>query len=369
MAEFSRRDFLKALAAATLSGMASQGFARGIDRSSAPFEFLVAGDSLMWGQGLEEPDKFYSLTAQWLRTEAFDGPRDVNLKVKAHSGSTLKFHAEEAAKFRKAGRLETSGYEPEVNVGFPSIWKQIEVASSEYKAAGSPGADLVMLCGGITDITTSRVFDPKGNDDVLKADIKRYCQDDMFDVIDLAAKNNPRAKIAVVGYYPVITTHSTGGKLLNAWLEALSFPRGLKFVANNPIGRPIFFNRLKRRAIERSRLWFQESNTNFQLAVDRLNQVHGNTRAVFIRTPLTDENAVEAPKTKLFTMGKGGVVKDPLARERIKVCRRSLTELKATTSIDYSIRLCEIAAIGHPDAAGARAYAEALRSGLRPFLR
>ncbi len=369
MAGYSRRDFLKAIAAATVAGIASRGFARGFGQDSTPFEFLVLGDSLMWGQGLQEADKFYSLTAEWLRKDAFGSPREVNLRVKAHSGSSLKFHAEEAEKFRKAGRSETTGYEPEVNVGFPSIWKQIEMASGEYKAAGSAGADLVMLCGGITDITTARVFDPKGDDDKLKAEIKRYCQDDMFDVIDLAAKNNPRAKIVVVGYYPVITTHSTGSKVLNAWLEALSFPRALKFVPNNPLVRPMFFNRIKRRAIVRSQIWLDESNKNFQLAVDRLNKAHGSTRAVFVRSPLTEENGVEAPRTKLFRMGKGGVVKDTLASDRIKACRRSLPELKSTTGIAYSVRLCEIAAIGHPDQAGARAYAEAIRSVLPTLLK
>jgi len=369
MAKFSRRDFLKALAAATVAGMASRGFARGFGQDSTSFEFLVVGDSLMWGQGLQEPDKFYSLTAEWLRKDAFGSHREVNLKVKAHSGSSLKFHPEDAEKFRKAGRSETSGFEPEVNVGFPSIWKQIEVATDEYRAAGLAGADFVMVCGGITDITTARVFDPKGDDDKLKAEIKQYCQDDMFDVIDLAAKNNPRAKIAVVGYYPVITTHSTGSKVLNAWLEALSFPRALKFVPNNPIVRPMFFNRIKRRAIVRSRIWLDESNKNFQLAVDRLNEAHASTRAVFVRSPLTEENGVEAPETKLFRMGKGGVVKDTLARARIKACRRSLPDLKATTGIDYSVRLCEIAAIGHPDQAGALAYAEAIRSVLPTLLK
>lgn len=365
MPEFSRRDFLKALAAATISSMVSRGFAR----DGGAFEFLVVGDSLMWGQGLDEADKFYSLTAEWLRREAFDAARKVNLKVKAHSGSTLKFHAEEAEKFRKVDRPEISGYPPEVNVGFPSIWKQVELAAQEYRAEASPGADLVMICGGITDITTSRVFDPKGNDDTLRTEIRRYCQDDMFDVIDLAAKQNPRANIVVVGYFPVITSHSAGSKVLNAWLEALSFPRALKFVANNPIVRPIFFNRLKKRAIERSRIWLEESNRNFQQAVDRLNQAHQATRAVFVRSPLTDEHALETPETKLFRMGKGGVVQDNRARDRVKECRNSLPELKRSTGVDYSVRLCEIAAIGHPDKAGAIAYADAIKSALLPILR
>ena len=226
-----------------------------------------------------------------------------------------------------------------------------------------------MICGGITDITTARVYDPNGNDETLRSEVKRYCQDDMFDVLDLAATKNPDAKLAVIGYFPAISPMTSSGKILNAWLETLSFPRPFKVFANNPIVRPLFFEKLRKRAIVRSRIWFEESNKNFRIAVDRINEKYGRQRAVFIESPLTDDNAAEAPNTLLFRMGKGGVVKDPQARGRIKDCREALPELKRSTGIEYSVRLCEVAAIGHPDPAGSRAYAEAIKSALRPILR
>lgn len=365
----NRREFLASIAAASL--FAALGgrpmFARNL--ASAPFELLVVGDSLIWGQGLEEKDKFYSLIAEWLKDSAFGGPRDVDLKVKAHSGATIKFHKDEAEKYQKAGRDETFYYKPEVNVGFPSSWKQIEVASSEYRKANVKGADLVMICGGITDITTSRVFDPKGDDDALKAEIKKYCHDDMYDLLEHAKANNPDATLVVIGYFPAVSPKSSSSKLLNAWLEALSFPRPLKFAANNPLGRKIFFDKLKKRAIERSRIWVDESNRNFASAVEAINAKYGPGRAVFVRSPLTEDNAVEAPDTKLFRMGKGGVVKDAVSPSRIKDCRESLPELKRSTGIDYPVRLCEIASIGHPDPSGARLYAEAIKSAVLPILK
>jgi hypothetical protein len=371
MNKITRRDFLKSLAAASAVFSVS---AKGLSITSLlggaadPFEFLVIGDSLIWGQGLEEKDKFYTLTADWLRGSAFGSPREVNLKVKAHSGATLKFHPEEAEKYKKAGRDETFYYKPEVNVGFPSSWKQVEVAAEEYRAGGKSGADLIMISGGITDITTSRVFDPKGNDDVLRAEIKQYCQDDMFDVLDLAATKNPNAKLAVIGYFPAITAKSSSSKLLNAWLELLSFPRPFKFLANNPISRRLFFEKLRKRGIERSRIWLEESDRNLQIAVERINQKYGPRRAIFIKCPLTDEQSAEAPNTMLFRMGKGGIVKDAMARSRIKDCREALPELKRSTGIEYSIRLCEAAAVGHPDPAGSRMYAEAIKTAITPLL-
>lgn len=365
----SRRDFLKHLGAASaLLTLGGSGLAHLTNIDDPPFEVLVVGDSIIWGQGLEEKDKFYSLIAEWLRTEAFGKARQVYLKVKAHSGSTLKFHPGEAEKYKKVGRNEDYPFKPEVNVGFPSIWKQIEMAANEYRAEGKRGADLMMICGGITDITTSRVFDPKGNDDTLRSEVRRYCRDDMFDVLELAANNNPNALLAVIGYFPVITPYSQNGKMLNAWLEALSFPRAMKVFVNNPVVRPMVFNKLKKRAIERSRIWLEESNKNFESAVNALNEKHRSKRAVFVRTPLTEENGAEAPKTMLFRMGRNGVVEDAVARQRIKECREALPELKKTTGIDYPLRLCEIAAIGHPNPDGSRAYAEAIKSAIRPII-
>lgn len=362
MLKLDRRSFLRTLLVSML-GVALGGPAL-LGQSSKPYEMLVVGDSLIWGQGLEEKDKFYSLTADWLRKTL---SRPVELKVKAHSGSTLKFHADEAAKYAKADRDENFFYKPEINVAFPSIYRQIETASDEYRRDGKT-ADLIMLTGGITDITTTGVLNPKGDDEELKRDIERHLRDDLYDVIELAAERNPNAKIVVVGYFPVITSYSQSSKLLNAWLEALSFPRFLKFVPNNPLVRPIFFNKLRKRAIDRSRIWLETSSSSMAEAVARLNKKLGSERAVFVRTPLTDEHATEAPNTRLFRMGKGGNVKDVKARERTRDCREALPKLKKETGIDYPVRLCEIAAIGHPDPAGSRMYADAIIERLARYL-
>src|SRR5437870_2583104 len=261
MTNFTRRDFLKALAGAAglfvVSGRNAliASAAEGV----APFEFLVIGDSIIWGQGLEEKDKFYSLTANWLRGEVYKGRRDVNLKVKAHSGSTLKFHPDEAEKYKKAGRDETYYYKPEVNVGFPSIWKQIEVAGDEYKADGRPGgSDLIMLTGGITDIGVSKVLDPHGDNAKLPLMIEKYCRDDMFDVIEFAARKNPNALSAVVGYFPILSPKAPSGKLFNSYLESASFPHPLKPFVNNGILRPLLFEKSRKKGIARSRIWFDE---------------------------------------------------------------------------------------------------------------
>jgi hypothetical protein len=337
-------------------------------QSAKPFELLVVGDSLIWGQGLEEKDKIYTHVANWLRDGGLNGARRVSVKVKAHSGSTVKFHAEDAAAYRKAGRDETFYYKPEVNVSFPSTWKQIEVAASEYKATGSSGADLIILSGCITDITVAKVLDPKGDDALLRQWTKKYCRDDMLDLLEHAARLHPEAVIAVVGYFPMISPKSDGVRLFNGWLEARGTARPAKWLMNNPLTRKLFFQKIGNRAIARSRLWFDESNKHLQAAVDDFNKRNDGSRAVFVKSPLTEENSVEAPNTLLFKMGKRGIPEDPVFLERKADCNAALPELKRITGLVYSVRFCEVAGVGHPNRAGARAYADAVINALPEVL-
>ena len=328
------------------------------------FDLLVVGDSLIFGQGLLEKDKIYTHVAEWLRSSG----RTVNLKMKAHSGSTLKFHAKEAEAYRKAGRDETFYYKPEVNVSFPSTWKQIEVAAEEYRATGNDGADLILLSGCITDITVAKVLDPKGDDDLLRRQAKQYCHDDMLDLLNHAVRMHPRASIVVIGYFPMISPQSDDVRLFNSWLEARDTNRFLKWMMNNPIMRKVYFKKVGDKAVHRSRLWFEISNAALQSAIDDFNRQFNRPRAVFVRSPLTEDNAVEAPNTMLFRMLKNGIPEDPMFREREVDCNQALTELKRSTGLDYPIRFCEVAGVGHPNPTGAQRYAEAIQSVLGPVL-
>lgn len=363
----SRREFLRAFAIA--GAVTTVGRAMPFDLGSAgPFEFLVVGDSLIFGQGLLEKDKIYTHIAEWLRTSAPGAPQRVNLKMKAHSGSTLKFHANEAEAYRKAGREETYYYKPEVNVSFPSTWKQIEVAAEEYKTEGKSGADLIVLSGSITDITVAKVLDPKGDDELLKRQVKQYSHDDMLEVLHHAARLHPETVIAVIGYFPMVSPQSDDTRLFNSWLEAQGTPRFKKWLMNNPIMRKLVFQKIGDKAVHRARLYLELSNTHLQAAIDDFNKQFDRPRAVFIKSPLTEENAVEAPNTLVFRMLKNGIPEDPVYLERKVDCDQALTELKRTTGLDYPIRYCEVAGVGHPNPAGARKYADAVIAALPSLL-
>ena len=365
----SRRHFLKALGLASamllVDGKSadSQALAEAGD-----LNMLVIGDSFIWGQGLEEKDKIYTLTANWLASEAFQNKRKVDVKVKAHSGATIKFRKEESLAYQRAERQETFYYDPEINVGFPSMWKQIEVAADEYRAVGKPkGADLILISGGITDIAVEKLLNPFSDQKKLPGLIEKFCRDDMFELMEHAALNNPNAIIAIVGYFPIISNVSVGSRVFNGWLESMAFPRPLKPVANNVMTRTLIFNKIKRKVIRLSNIWVRESDRNLRLAIEKFNLRSTNSRAVFIPTPITTDTCFETPNTLLFRLGRKGRSEDSLYESRRDDCRRELSELKRSTGLKYPVRYCEIASVGHPNQAGARAYADATRKVLTPF--
>lgn len=365
MSKLSRRQFLKSLGAiATLFVTDRRGFS--FAQNAKEFEMLVVGDSLIWGQGLEEKDKFYTLTKNWLQKEL---KKEVNLKVKAHSGATIFLHDKESELLKKAEKSETEEFYPEVNVVFPTLKTQIKIAKSEYEKEGKKAdeVDLIMLTGGIVDITVAGVLHPLGDEKTLKKQIVQYCNEDMFRFLDESAKVFPNALFVVVGYFPIFSPKTNTAAAFNAFLEAYAVPRPLKPFSNNVLTRP-FFRIIKKKAINRSRVWFEDSNRELQTAVNRLNEKTGKQRAIFVKSTFTEDVALETPNTLLFRMKEKGRINDYLYEERLIECKKVLGDLRKSTGIKQSVRQCEIAAIGHPTPEGSKVYAQVIESVLKKVL-
>ncbi len=361
MNTFSRRQFLKSLGAVStffLTNQTSFSFAK----NSESFEMLVVGDSLIWGQGLEEKDKIYTLTKNWLEVAI---GKNINLKVKAHSGATIFLPDHEAKLLQKRGMAETNTFYPEINLSFPTLKAQIENAKNEYQ--NSANVNLVLLTGGIGGITGAGVLNPFGNNKTLQNDIKKYCNEEMFCFLEYSANVFPNALFAVIGYFPILSQKSDTSKLFNSFLRAYAIPSPIKPLANNILIRQLF-KLIKNKALRRSRLWFEDSNRELNKAVNRLNEKFGKQRAVFIKSPLTEANAFETEETQLFKLEKKGQVNDEFYDERLIECRKTLSELKKIIGLKQSVRQCEIAAIGHITSAGSKAYAEAVKTTLTKIL-
>jgi hypothetical protein len=365
MENTSRRDFIKqlgAFAAIALGGKSA--VASELFETAEPFDFLVVGDSLIWGQGLEEKQKFYYLTKNWLETEVFEDRREVKLRVKAHSGARLNLRPFEIEALEKAEIGEDEFFHREINLSFPSSRMQLDVARAEYKNARA--VDLIMLSGGITDVGVRTILTPSNDNDELRREIIKYCNEEMFKLLAHAAAEFPNALIAVVGYYPFLSKYTPASRIINGALEMQEFPRALKPLINNRASRPLLA-RYRKKMIERSMIWAENSTLEFKKTVDRLNADFECPRAVFIESPIKAENSIGAKKPMLYDVGKKGKAQDAMAAERLKVCKKTLDELREQTNLTFRARTCEIATVGHPNPQGSLAYAEAIQNALKPF--
>ena len=94
-----------------------------------PLVMAVFGDSIMWGQGLKERDKFWCRAKQWVELKT---RRHVEVKVYAHAGAIIE--EDSLAKEDHELVLSIPKQGGEVNVSFPTINQQVEAAALEFKA-------------------------------------------------------------------------------------------------------------------------------------------------------------------------------------------------------------------------------------------
>lgn len=363
---YSRRDFLRNIAAATagLALVPRDVLSQASPSAARPYNFLVIGDSVISGQGLLETQKFYYLTKEWLEAEVFAGARKVELKVKAHSGANLSLKPTDAEGLKRAGIDETKEFPVEINIPFPSITTQIDQARKEY--ADPTTVDLIMLTGGITDVRVSTILDPFEKNRELRESIAAACNTKMSALLKHAAESFPNATIAVVGYYPMLSKHTPASKIINHVMELRDVASPLKPLINNVINRRLF-RYYTNKMIRRSLIWAEDSTRELRKAVDGLNSAAGRQRAVFIESPIKEANSLGAKNTLLFELGKKGRATDPLATERGVVCREVLPDLGKSTGLKFDIVTCGIASIGHPNVAGAKATANAIKESLKKF--
>jgi len=357
-----RREFLRLLANVAVFAAAPT-FGNRNDR--AAFEMLVVGDSLIWGQGLNEEQKFYTLTRDWIKNEILAGSLPVELKVLAHSGSTVKLDPVERAALDRANRTGSETLHPEVNVSFPTIEKQLAAASFIYSDPKS--VDLIMLSGGIPDVGVAKIISPFESNKRLRERIDTYCRKHLREVLADSAHRFPNAKFALIGYYPIITRFTPMKRIINDILELYRWPRWSKPIVNNPLNRSIF-RIWKVKMIERSRIWLEDSSSAFNDVARSLNEAAGRKRAVFIPSPITEKQAFGTPDSRLFTVARRGRPADPMGDTRLRECGPALSELREETKLEYRTRFCELASVGHPNPDGAAAIAEAIRDALRPLL-
>jgi lysophospholipase L1-like esterase len=112
---------------------------------------LTVGDSVCWGQGLKEEHKLDFLFAR---------EQGLQFTRVAHSGAVIGTEND-----------TSSETEPgEVPVGMPSVWQQVQTYN------GWSQVELVLLNGGINDVSVNRILNPSISRAQLNQLVDQFCR-------------------------------------------------------------------------------------------------------------------------------------------------------------------------------------------------
>jgi hypothetical protein len=218
-----------------------------------PFNVLAIGDSVMWGQGLQQADKFSYKTRDWIHGQL---GIPVSLNVKAHSG---------AITYPDPGfeRYESLSYDGEVPTDFPTISHQLDLASSggpNQPAAGD--VDLVLVDGCVNNIKVTNIILPAPDDGGLQSGIQGYCNQGMINVLNKTVQAFPNADVIVIGYFRFISM-SSDLRMVLPLFGALGM-----VIPPDPLSTAVgaYTNPFQLRSAARSDFFYQNSNLALQAA-------------------------------------------------------------------------------------------------------
>ncbi len=292
---------------------------------SRPFNMLAFGDSIMWGQGLTENQKFATLVKDWVTANMLGRP--VTFENFAHSGARVMPNAAFDAVAPSPG---------EVPAKYPSVHKQLHRAIDSLKVPPSE-IDLLLLNGGINDIGVMSILSPFASSGSISDLTRDSITNHMNYLLPAAAGLFPNAKIIVPGYFPIITDDSSTYEVTA--LLALLLP---------------LVPWVKSQLIANCGAFFTESDAGLRAAVAAQNGRTPN-RCVFADPGFSRYNGYGASQRCLFNIKES----DPMVVARNDSC------VAAGQGLDLT---CTSASMGHPNVNGAIKYANAMTAKLGMFL-
>lgn len=318
---------------------------------------VTIGDSIAWGQGLLEDQKFdrRAVAEMAARQGLPDG--DWEIDRRARSGAVIKEEDTEAP-------LDPSRHPAwrEVPWGSPTALQQLD-------GAPDPGVDLVIAVAGLNDFGITSVLTPDIDRADLEADIRRNCYVDAKAMVRRARDRFPNAIIVLGGYFAPFSDAS-GVTMIRAIASGLGPSR-------------LITEATTRRVARQAQLFARRQLYWLRLVVAE-RQGDPATRGpgiVFAHPAFGPLNSVGAPEALLFSPDPpedieewgARLVRDPLAAglrlhpdDPMSEDRRAACEIYRDRVQDHPVDSaplqCRIAAIGHPDPDGAARYRDAVLS-------
>jgi len=333
-----------------------------------PFEMLVLGDSVVWGQGLSEEKKFYTKVKNAIERE-LPGNRKVRQLVEAHSGAVI------APKKPKSCPTAPG----EVPIGTPTLFSQVDAALSTYASFGVDrnDVDLVLLNGCINDVSFPVIVNPFTSEKTITKQSAKFCKAGMESLLLRIRDRFPHAVIVVTGFFPIISP-ATDPHLIDELLESFfGVSQSKKIVNKAKKEEEKEMRRVKNveaaadqpdwligRLTRLSTHWKTVSDRDLQAAVDAVNVSPTGPKTYLAKVIFTDEECYAAKETNFWkiTSIEGGklITDDEMFVPRQETCELAKADLNALGRL-----ICPAAGTGHPNIKGADKYAGAIMQQLR----
>ncbi len=308
------------------------------------YRLLVLGDSVAWGQGLQESEKFYSLVETKIRQ--VEGSIGVYKQVLAHSGAVIGFDDNDIE-----DTMAMLALDGEVPTSYPTILQQCDTFTDAPDTV-----DLVLLNGGINDTNVRRILNPFNPTAMIKNLAEVHCHRHMLTLLERVTAKFPNAKVIVTGYYPLISEDSDLAALTAFLVAAGVWAGGLiGGVAIGAIGAVE-----KEKIVANCYTFAEQSRTKLQTAVRERNKaLGGSPRVFFADAGFSSPNAALASDPWIY-----GIRLDLSPEDNLVAGPRGVVCVAAGSS-RTDVEICKRASMGHPNAKGAQAYATAVIQALQ----
>ncbi len=356
---------------------------------TSPFRMVAIGDSIMWGQGLADSAKFTSLTRDALRTAL---NVDVELTSFAHSGAILRgttgvlpaVSQQEPLGFDQNALL-TPG---EIPNSFPTILHQLNVQGAA-PAVKRNEVDLVLIDGCINDVGVMTILNPQSTSSAVRAAAQTKCAP-MATVLTRVHALYPAARIVVTGYYPIVSPLSDLTALpvlVASAVGAAALATPLLGIPPDPVAAIAVIAAgiggtaaLRTKLSESSEAFYSASSAALTTAAATASTQAGvPSMATFAPLPYEPKNAYAAPASWLWLVPTGAVAndQDDVIAARTASCRQAGVIDRsvgrgvvpgAAAASGFDMEKCQRASMGHPNHAGAQAYAAAISKAIQPNL-
>jgi hypothetical protein len=177
---------------------------------------VALGDSVVWGNGLKDPDKFVEIAGQQIANKT---QRSVQIVSFAHSGAKLADHPDASQTPPGNGYvpiIDTDNHVPpgDLNSSYPTTSEQADCATVAY-----PGAEIVVLDGCINEVNATDIALPPVVNHTTTQEIEervfKYCSESMRATIGKVKAAFPRATIIVINYYQIVSEESSIFRVAN----------------------------------------------------------------------------------------------------------------------------------------------------------